>query len=76
MEITIVAFAQASERLGFRERRVACEPTDSAQDLLARLAPGCDLSQYRVAKDHEYCGWHEPLGAAKELAIIPPVSGG
>jgi molybdopterin converting factor small subunit len=31
---------------------------------------------WRVALDHEYVDWDDPVGTASELAILPPVSGG
>ncbi|MEI9960038.1 MAG: MoaD/ThiS family protein [Limisphaerales bacterium] len=30
----------------------------------------------RVAIDLEYADWDKPIGAARELALVPPVSGG
>lgn len=30
----------------------------------------------RIAIDLEYRAWDEPVGHAREMAIIPPVSGG
>lgn len=34
------------------------------------------LKSIAVAVDHAYAEDHEALGAAKEVALIPPVSGG
>jgi sulfur-carrier protein len=76
MQITLLAFAQARQRLGFSERTVACEPGDSPRSLLQRLAPGVSLDGMRVALDCEYASWDAPIGAAREVAVIPPVSGG
>jgi molybdopterin converting factor small subunit len=76
MQVQLLAFAQAHEKLGFRERTVECMPGDTPRTLLARLAPGFEIATARVAIDHEYRDWDTPLGDARELAIIPPVSGG
>lgn len=76
MQIKVLAFAHAQEQLGFRERMIECEPGDSPREILARLAPGFHAGVARVAVDCEYHDWDLPLGAADELAIIPPVSGG
>lgn len=76
MQLKIVAFAQAADLLGFRERTVDCESDETPRSLFARLASNADLQVMRVAIDREYRSWDEPLGAARELALIPPVSGG
>lgn len=76
MEITILTFAQARETFGFSSRTVACAAEDTPRTILLRLAPGAELTHLRVALDHEYTTWDAPIGAARELALIPPVSGG
>jgi molybdopterin synthase sulfur carrier subunit len=76
MSITVLAFAQARTQLGFAEQVVACQPDDTPRTLLARLAPEATFDTMRVALDQEYCAWDSPLGTARELALIPPVSGG
>lgn len=76
MQLKILAFAQAADLVGFRERTVPCAPNETARSLFARLVPDADLQTMRVAIDCDYRGWDEPLGAARELALIPPVSGG
>ena len=76
MQLKVVAFAQAADLLGFRERTIDSAPDETARSVLARLAPNADLRMMRVAIDREYRSWDEPLGAARELALIPPVSGG
>ena len=72
----ILAFAQAQDQLGFRERVVDCAAGDSPRTILANVAPGFDGAGMRVAVDHEYHDWDAPVGEAVELALIPPVSGG
>jgi molybdopterin synthase sulfur carrier subunit len=76
MQIKILAFAQAQDQLGFRERAVECSVADSPRAIVAGVAPKFDGSAMRVAVDCEYHDWDAPVGTASELAIIPPVSGG
>lgn len=76
MQVTILAFAQAHDQLGFRERVVECAPSDTPRAIVQRLAPAAAIEQMRVALDQEYAGWDAPIGEASEIAIIPPVSGG
>jgi len=76
MFVTVLAFAQAREQLGFAERVVECTPADTPRTLLSRLAPQAPFEAMRVALDQEYCTWDTPVAEARELALIPPVSGG
>ncbi len=76
MDLQLLAFAQARDHCGFASRAVACAPDDTARAVVQRLAPAAPLAQWRVALDGEYATWDTAIGAARELAIIPPVSGG
>lgn len=76
MELTILAFAHAREAFGFSSRTVPCDPTETPRDILLRLAPAADLRHLAVAVDSEYTSLDESIGHARELALIPPVSGG
>jgi molybdopterin converting factor small subunit len=76
MQVKLLAFAQAQDRLGFHERLVECDAGESPRELLARIAPAFEPASARVAVDCEYIDWDAPLGAASEIALIPPVSGG
>lgn len=76
MQIKLLAFAQAADALGFRERFVEGRPGESARTLLLRIAPHADCGAMRVAADCEYVTWDEPIPSCAELALIPPVSGG
>lgn len=76
MSVKFLAFAQAGDRLGFREREIACAPQETPRAILARLAPALDPATLRVAIDCEYADWDAPIGEATEIALIPPVSGG
>ena len=76
MPVKLLAFAQTRDLLGFHERAIDCAPGETPRTILARLAPALDLAALRVAVDGEYCDWDAPIGAATEIALIPPVSGG
>lgn len=75
---TLLAFAQARDVLGFTQREVDVQPTQTAADVLEQLHPGWreQLPGSRVALDQAYADWDTPLGDAKEIAVLPPVSGG
>ncbi len=74
--VTVLAFAQARDAFGFSSMEVPCAPDETARMVLERLAPDAVLTHLRVALDHEYVAWDTPMASARELAIIPPVSGG
>ena len=76
MQIRLLAFAQTREKLGFHEMTVECAPEESPRIIVSRLAPSLELKGLRVAVDYEYRNWDSPIGAASEIALIPPVSGG
>jgi molybdopterin synthase sulfur carrier subunit len=76
MPVKLLAFAQTRALLGFDEREVECAPEETPRTLLERVAPAFDCAGCRVAVDGEYHEWDAPLGSAREVALIPPVSGG
>lgn len=76
MEVKLLAFAQARDQLGWQERLIECSADETPRRLLARLAPDVSFETWRIALDEEYQSWDTPLGETRELAIIPPVSGG
>ena len=76
MELTILAFAHAREAFGFSSHTVTCDPTDTPRAILLKLSPAADLRHLAVALDSEYGSLDNPVGHARELALIPPVSGG
>ena len=77
MKIKILTFAQTRTQLGFDERIIECEPTETPRQILHRIAPGFDPGKtIRIAVDQEYAEWDRSVGEAHELALIPPVSGG
>jgi molybdopterin synthase sulfur carrier subunit len=76
MQVKLLAFAQARDQLGWPERVVECTADESPRTVLARIAPGLRVEAWRVAVNEEYQSWDAPLGAAREIALIPPVCGG
>ncbi|MDR3404949.1 MAG: MoaD/ThiS family protein [Chthoniobacter sp.] len=76
MQVKLLAFAQARDQLGWPERVVECQPEETPRTILARVAPDVRLEIWRVAVDEEYHSWDVPIGSAREIALIPPVSGG
>jgi molybdopterin converting factor small subunit len=77
MKVTLLAFATAAERLGWRSRDVEADHVDTPRMLFARAKADFQPGVARVAVDCQYHDWDEPIGAAaREIAIIPPVSGG
>ena len=53
-----------------------CGREETPRMIIERITLGVDVGGLRVAVDREYADWDEPIGEAKELAFIPPVSGG
>ena len=76
MEVKLLAFAQARGTLGFGERMMECGREETPRMIVGRMIVGLDVGGWRVAVDREYADWDEPIGDTKELAFIPPVSGG
>ena len=76
MEVKLLAFSQARRTLGFGERTMECGREETPRMIIERITLGVDVGGGRVAVDREYADWDEPIGEAKELAFIPPVSGG
>ncbi|WP_035612544.1 MoaD/ThiS family protein [Haloferula sp. BvORR071] len=76
MTLTVLAFAQARDHLGSSSREIEFDPAETTGAVVQRLLPDANLSDWRVALDCEFTTWDAPLGNARELAIIPPVSGG
>ena len=77
IQVKLLAFAQAADRLGWREMAVECAADETLRAIVGRVAPGFDLASVRVAVNCEYAAWDDAVGAqAQEIAILPPVSGG
>jgi len=74
-------FASLVEATGASRARIPVTPTDTVEDLWSRLAeryPGLKDLRYRplVACDLDYADWSRSLEGVKEVAFLPPVSGG
>lgn len=77
MKVTLLAFASAAQRLGWREREVETSASATARQLFEQAANGFAPGAARAAVNGHYCSWDAPIGEeAREVAIIPPVSGG
>lgn len=83
--MTLLYFAWVRERIGTGTEDVEPPPeVTTVADLLDWLAtrsPGhaaalADRSAIRVAVDEDFARPDAPLGAAREVAIFPPVTGG
>jgi molybdopterin converting factor small subunit len=72
----ILLFGAAREKAGFAEIEIEVEHSETPRAIVRRVAPQLPLADLRAAIDCEYWAWDTPVGAAAELAIIPPVSGG
>ncbi len=77
----VLLFASLREAAGRDHLEISIDPGTTvaafltslaeAEPTLAPLLPAC-----RVALDQRFARAEEPIGAAKEVALIPPVSGG
>ena len=76
MEIVLLAFGNSSDAFGFSNKTVPCRPDDTPRTIVERIAPQVKTDFLRVALDHEFVTWDTPVNDARELAFLPPVSGG
>ncbi len=75
--VKLLAFAQAADRLGWRNMAVECSPQDTPREIVTRIAPTFEPGNIRVAVNCEYQSWDDAVGPlAQEIALLPPVSGG
>jgi len=75
--VTVLAWAQAKTILGFDSVELEFDPSETVRSLLERNIPEVrELGHCRVAVNESIVSWDSILGDARELAIIPPVSGG
>jgi molybdopterin synthase sulfur carrier subunit len=85
MSVRLVYFAWIRERIGMPEETVDL-PANLATvgDVLTWLAARGEGYAYalespstiRVAVDHAHVGHDQPLGAPREIALFPPMTGG
>jgi len=78
MNVTLLAFAQARELLGFQERAISVGAEATPASILQELCPEAKtiIATGRVAIDLEYGEWSQGLREGQTVAFIPPVSGG
>ncbi|MDX3900307.1 MAG: MoaD/ThiS family protein [Sphingobium sp.] len=82
--LTVVYFAWVRELIGLDEERVEPPAGAKVADVVASLAARSDghtqaLSdggRLRAALDQQFVALDTPVGAARELALFPPVTGG
>ncbi|MEJ7925457.1 MoaD/ThiS family protein [Sphingobium sp. AN641] len=83
--LTILYFAWVREAVGVDEERIdAPAPDASIAQVIATLAARGgghaeglgDPARLRAALDHRFAAMDTVIGAARELAIFPPVTGG
>lgn len=84
-ELKLLYFAWVRERIGQDEERVALPATvvtiSDLLDWLTARSPGhaaafADRTRLRAALDQCFVPLDTPIGAADELALFPPVTGG
>ncbi len=81
MEVQVRYFASLTDKAGTSSESVLVdESADVAAlwDELVRRHPGLSATGFKpmVACDMEYADWNESLKGVKEVAFLPPVSGG
>ena len=81
MEISVRYFASLAERAGCSHESLTLERPGDVRQLWERLQqrhPGLAEAGPRpmVACDMEYADWDRSLEGVKEVAFLPPVSGG
>ena len=81
MQLEILYFASLRERVGTGQETVEVDPAldlGGLWELLVRRHPA--LAEVRprplAACDREYAGWERTLDGVREVAFLPPVSGG
>ncbi len=83
--LTLLYFAWVRERIGSGEQSIARPaPGTTINALLDRLAAGseghaaafADRARLRAALDQRFVPLDTEIGAAHELALFPPVTGG
>jgi molybdopterin converting factor small subunit len=77
MTVTLLAFASAAQRLGWRTLELPADPEITPLQLFQRAQGEFSPGVARVAVNGNYHDWNVPIGPdAREVAMIPPVSGG
>ena len=81
MTVRVLYFASLRDRTGRRDEALEVEPATDVASLWARLQemhPRLREVAFRpmVACDRSYAGWDTRLDGVREVAFLPPVSGG
>jgi molybdopterin synthase sulfur carrier subunit len=81
MRIEVRFFASLVERAGRATESIEIEPDTDVRELWRRLVdrhPALGELSYRplVACDLDYAEWDRKLQGVREIAFLPPVSGG
>jgi molybdopterin synthase sulfur carrier subunit len=81
MTVEVRFFASLAERAGCATESVELSDTADVAELWRLLVmrhPGLEQAGYRplVACDMVYAGWDTSLKGVREVAFLPPVSGG
>ena len=81
MHLQVRYFASLPDRTGTRAESLDVEPSTTVADLWSLLQarhPGLRDVTVRpmAACDLEYASWDRPLAGVREVAFLPPVSGG
>ena len=81
--IDVLYFAWVRERIGLPRERIetgAATVAELVEELRARedryAAAFADLSSLRVALDQELSSFDAPLAGVREVAFVPPMTGG
>lgn len=80
-EMKVLLFADLARAVGRSEVNIEVAPDANGESLWRQLTAiypqlGSYRSHIRMARDCEIIGWNEPLSGAKEVAFLPPFSGG
>lgn len=78
MRVRVLLFARLREMAGAERAEVSGARVREVWDALRQAYPGlpAEPGSIRPARNHDFCGWEEPVAEGDEVAFIPPVSGG
>ena len=80
MQVEVLYFASLRERVGTGQEILELDPEldlDALWALLVRRHPGLSgFPRPLAACDREYAPWDRKLSGVREVAFLPPVSGG
>ena len=78
MSVTVLYFASLRDAAGVASEQVASPASlaDLYAELRQRHGFSMDPGDLRVAVDGAFARWDAPVGDCREIAFLPPVSGG